>query len=267
MTRRGRRDAGRERWTRFLPRPTYANVVATLALFIALGGVAYAADVLPALSVGTKQLRPKAVRTGKIADRAVTRTKIHRRAIRFHHLNPRLVRRLTRNQGVPGPRGPKGLQGLVGPIGPAGTDGQDGAPGADGPPGPAGLQGIQGDPGPIGPAGTDGQDGAPGADGPTGPPGPEGPSGPVSVEVVTAEYMMSLPPGASQGYWATCPTDHLVIAGGFSGTPGVTQAYQSYPASNLGSGEPNNQWRAAFVNPSATTQTGGMTVYAICYAA
>ena len=42
-------------------RLSYANVVATLALFVALGGASYAAIVLPANSVGTKQLRPGAV--------------------------------------------------------------------------------------------------------------------------------------------------------------------------------------------------------------
>jgi hypothetical protein len=42
-------------------RLTYANVVATLALFIALGGASYAAVVLPANSVGPKQLRSGAV--------------------------------------------------------------------------------------------------------------------------------------------------------------------------------------------------------------
>jgi hypothetical protein len=40
---------------------TYANVVATLALFIALGGASYAAATLPANSVGPRQLRSGAV--------------------------------------------------------------------------------------------------------------------------------------------------------------------------------------------------------------
>jgi hypothetical protein len=42
-------------------RLTYANVVATLALFIALGGASYAAVVLPANSVGPRQLQAGAV--------------------------------------------------------------------------------------------------------------------------------------------------------------------------------------------------------------
>ena len=42
-------------------RLSYANVVSTLALFIALGGASYAAVELPAGSVGQRQLRPGAV--------------------------------------------------------------------------------------------------------------------------------------------------------------------------------------------------------------
>ncbi len=61
-----------------LPRPrlTYANVVSSLALFVALGGVSYAATSLPRGSVGPKQIRAEAVRTGKLADGAVTAAKL-----------------------------------------------------------------------------------------------------------------------------------------------------------------------------------------------
>lgn len=58
------------------PRLTYANVVATLALFAALGGVSYAATTLPKGSVGTDQIQPEAVRTGKLAEEAVTAAKL-----------------------------------------------------------------------------------------------------------------------------------------------------------------------------------------------
>lgn len=46
---------------------TYANVAATLALFISLGGVSYAAVTLPAGSVGAKQLRANAVGLGTLS--------------------------------------------------------------------------------------------------------------------------------------------------------------------------------------------------------
>ncbi len=46
---------------------SYANVVATLALFTALGGVSYAAMTLPAGGVGTRQLKNHAVTLIKIS--------------------------------------------------------------------------------------------------------------------------------------------------------------------------------------------------------
>ena len=59
-----------------IPRPTYANVVATLALFIALGGSAIAASTLGKNSVGPKQLKKNAVTTPKVKNKAITGAKI-----------------------------------------------------------------------------------------------------------------------------------------------------------------------------------------------
>jgi hypothetical protein len=50
--------------------------MATMAVFIALGGGAYAAIKLPANSVGTKQIKKNGVRAADIASGAVTATKI-----------------------------------------------------------------------------------------------------------------------------------------------------------------------------------------------
>ncbi len=50
-----------------IPRTSYANVVATLALFVALGGSSYAALTLPSRSVGTRQLRNGSVTVPKLA--------------------------------------------------------------------------------------------------------------------------------------------------------------------------------------------------------
>jgi hypothetical protein len=55
---------------------SFSNVVALLALFIALGGSAYAASQLPKNSVGTKQLKDGAVTTAKIKNGAVTGAKV-----------------------------------------------------------------------------------------------------------------------------------------------------------------------------------------------
>ncbi|MCW2983823.1 MAG: hypothetical protein JWR63_1393 [Conexibacter sp.] len=56
---------------RLIDRLTYANVVATMALFIALGGTSYAAIKLPHNSVGAEQIKTGAVHTGEIRDRTI----------------------------------------------------------------------------------------------------------------------------------------------------------------------------------------------------
>ena len=53
------------------PKLTYANVTATMALFIALGGTGYAAVQLPRNSVGSSQIRSG----------AVSKSELHRGAI------------------------------------------------------------------------------------------------------------------------------------------------------------------------------------------
>jgi hypothetical protein len=58
------------------PRVTYANVTASLALFIALGGGAYAATALPSNSVGPRQLKKSAVERAKIKNNAVNGAKV-----------------------------------------------------------------------------------------------------------------------------------------------------------------------------------------------
>jgi hypothetical protein len=60
---------------RFLPKLSYSNVIATIALFIALGGAAVAAG-LPKNSVGPKQLKRGAVTAAKIRKAAVTSGKL-----------------------------------------------------------------------------------------------------------------------------------------------------------------------------------------------
>ena len=49
---------------------TYANVMATIAVFLTLGGGAIAATALKKGSVGTKQLKAKAVNEAKLATNA-----------------------------------------------------------------------------------------------------------------------------------------------------------------------------------------------------
>ena len=57
-----------------LGRLSYANVIATMALFIALGGVGYAATALPKNSVRTKQLAKNSVTSPKVKDGTLGRS-------------------------------------------------------------------------------------------------------------------------------------------------------------------------------------------------
>ena len=77
-------------------RLSYANVVATLALFLTLGGVGYALTI-PSNSVGTAQLKRRAVTNSRIANSAVTARTIVKNTIGTHELGPFQVR--ARNFG------------------------------------------------------------------------------------------------------------------------------------------------------------------------
>ena len=90
---------------RIRDRLTYANVIATLALFVALGGSSYAALKLPRDSVGSAQIRSGAVASGEVKDRS---------------LQLRDISKTARTS----------LAGKQGPTGPAGPAGQPGAPAA-----------------------------------------------------------------------------------------------------------------------------------------
>jgi hypothetical protein len=93
-------------------RLTYANVIATLALFLVLGGGAYAATTLSPNSVGTAQLKAEAVTAGKITRKA--------------------RQQLQGQRGLTGPQGPQGAKGATGAKGAAGARGATGAAGAKG---------------------------------------------------------------------------------------------------------------------------------------
>jgi len=101
---------------RFLTqRPSPAMAVALVALFVALGGGAYAALKLPANSVGSAQLKKGAVTPPKLSPAAKTAL------------------------SKPGPKGETGARGPEGPRGDAGLKGDTGAKGDTGPKGDTGT--------------------------------------------------------------------------------------------------------------------------------
>jgi hypothetical protein len=73
-----------------LPKLNYANVIATMALFIALSGVAVAAG-LPKNSVGANQLKRGAVTAAKLKKAAVTSGKLAPKSVTAGKLGPNAV--------------------------------------------------------------------------------------------------------------------------------------------------------------------------------
>lgn len=88
---------------------TYANVTATLALFLALGGVAWAASTLPANSVGSPQIIKGAVKASDIAKNAVTSPKVKNGSLKAADF--------AAGQLPAGPKGEKGDKGDKGAPG------------------------------------------------------------------------------------------------------------------------------------------------------
>ncbi len=104
---------------RLVTRLSYANVMATLALFIALGGTAVA---------GTRLI----ITGADVQDRSLTGADIADGSLGARALSRLAIRELT------GPRGPRGAAGDVG------ATGRDGATGAAGTQGQQGQQGAAG---------------------------------------------------------------------------------------------------------------------------
>src|SRR5215217_3881452 len=84
-------------------RLTYSNVMATVAVFVALGGTSYAAITLPRNSVGTNQIRSNAVSSSKVKNRSLAARDLSVAARNF----------LRGQRGPRGERGPQGPRGEV----------------------------------------------------------------------------------------------------------------------------------------------------------
>jgi hypothetical protein len=88
---------------------TFANVMSSIAVFMALGGVSWAATTLPKNSVGAAQIQHGAVTSRHVADGDLTEADF--------------ASGLTGApgaRGAAGPAGPKGATGDTGPVGDAG---------------------------------------------------------------------------------------------------------------------------------------------------
>ncbi len=96
-----------------MPKPSPAFVLSVLALFVALGGTGYAAIQIPKASVGAKQLKAKAVTSGKVRNGA----------LRLRHFK---VSERTKLRGEAGARGVSGLTGPAGTPRSAGSRGSAG---------------------------------------------------------------------------------------------------------------------------------------------
>lgn len=107
-------------WRRQL---TYPNVMATIALFIALGGSSYAAVTLERNAVKSRNIAPNAVTSPKVKDGALLRKDFKAGEL------------------------PAGQRGDIGPQGVKGDPGAQGPQGLQGAQGPQGLQGVPGSPG------------------------------------------------------------------------------------------------------------------------
>ena len=86
-------------------RPGHATIVAYIALFVALGGVSYAALKLPKNSVGSKQIKKDAVKSSKVRNGSLKATDFGAGQL---PAGP---------QGLQGPQGIQGIQGIQGETG------------------------------------------------------------------------------------------------------------------------------------------------------
>ena len=145
-----------------MPRLSYSNAVATLALFIALGGTSYAAVELDKDSVGAEHIKRSAVRSSEIRNGSVgaqdlsrdlrrnvpTSKKAFAAAVEESMTTQQVLSALSGAvRGEPGLKGDKGDKGDPGAAGRDGAAGAQGATGAPGPKGDRGEKGERGTPG------------------------------------------------------------------------------------------------------------------------
>lgn len=159
-------------------RLSYSNVIATIALFLALGGGAYAAKGhgskspkpewnlvqnqvdspdIATEAVGPRQIEKEAVGPKQIEKGAVGTRQMDEKSVTPEKVSPTVwdrVKNISDDQieaemgSLRGTTGPQGATGAQGAQGVAGTPGSEGAQGKEG---PAGEEGPSGAPGTVGP--------------------------------------------------------------------------------------------------------------------
>src|SRR3954451_12012039 len=83
---------------------TYGNVMATVAVFIALGGTSYALT-LPRNSVGSRELKSRSVGASELKTGAVTSRDVKNHGMRLADISPATRKALRGTAGPPGPPG------------------------------------------------------------------------------------------------------------------------------------------------------------------
>jgi hypothetical protein len=96
--------------------------MATLALFIALGGSSYAAVRLSANSVRSREIARNAVKSSEIASSSVGSAEVRNASLQPVDF-AKLPTGPRGEKGATGPRGVRGPQGETGPLGPIGPPG------------------------------------------------------------------------------------------------------------------------------------------------
>lgn len=209
---------------------TYANVIATLALFLALGGGgAWAATTISSNSVGTSQLKNGAVTAKKVTDGSLLAKDFKSGQLPVGAPGPAGATGPEGSAGAQGAAGPRGQQGEAGPRGANGEAGERGPHGAEGEPGEAGARGQKGEPGaqgeegprgprgqigPEGEAGERGETGKRGLIGPQGEPGEPGPEGEPGIARTVTRYGPEVEAARGRVSYAACKAKQEVVTGG-----------------------------------------------------
>ncbi len=173
----------------------FANVMAAIAVFMVLGGGAYAASGqidggdIENNSIGGKNIRQNSVAGGDLKDNSVTGDDVKDDSLTGDDVDESTLRIPAGTSGAPG------------------QDGERGSNGERGPKGDTGPQGPKGDTGPQGPKGDNGSPGAP------------GPSG-LSTLVRHDGPTVTMPAGTTGTSSAPCEGNETLVSGGYQMTSG-----------------------------------------------